>query len=235
MKFLCILVFPLSFWLFSFFIKAETQKIVSSSNNKPLVLQWEVSHSRNTDQISLIFKQRSVELVTNTSSYQKSKVARLGRFVSPLNARLKELKEQVNQYYVQLRKTVPVSSLIKDSRFKPPVDPHAPLLRINEEKIKYGQAYFKPLANIIYKVWGHQWTCVECALYEKKEKSIVRTVKRIKSESESEPASRIKKMAEVKKQWKKSKQRFSRKLLDCVPKGKNEIECIDPQFGIFEI
>ena len=221
MKFLCVLVFPLSLCLFPFFAKAETKKTISSSNNKPLVLQWEVSHSRNTDQISLIFRQRSVELVTNTSSYQKDgKIVRLGRFESPLNARLKELKEQVRRYYIQLRKTVPMSSLIKDSRFKSPVDPHAPVLHINEEKIKYGQVYFKPLANIIYKVWGHQWTCVECAVYEKKEKSIVRTVKRIKSESKSEPASKIKKTAKVKKQWEKSKQRFSRKLLDCVPKGK---------------
>ena len=74
--------------------KAETEKKVSSSSEKkPLVLQWEVSHSRNTDQISLIFRQKSVELVTNTSSYQKGRVARLGRFAFPLNSKLKAIKE----------------------------------------------------------------------------------------------------------------------------------------------
>ena len=216
------------------FSNAETRKLRSSSNEKPLVLQWKVSHPRNTDHISLIFRQNSVELVTNTSSYQAGKIVHLGRFESPLNAKLKELKDQVNRYYNQLKKTVPLSSLIKDSRLRPSIDPHAPVLYINEEEIKNEQAYFKPLANIIYTVWKHKWTCIECASYSKERKSVVRTVKKIKSEPKSKKGGEKKERSEVKKQWKKDKQKFSKKLLNCLPKGE-KIECIDPQFGIFEI
>lgn len=217
------------------FVQAETGERVSSSSNKtPLVLQWEVSHPRNTDQISLIFKQHSVELITNTSSYQKSRVARLGRFISPLNSQLKAIKEQVNRYYIQSRKTVPVSSLIKDPRFQEAarVDPHAPALRINEEEINNNQDDFKLLANIIYKVWEHKWTCRECAIYKKEKKFIVRIVKR--KNLQSKTAGKEEK-SKAKKQWEISKQRIPEKLFNCIPKENNKVECVDPQFGIFEI
>ncbi|MDE0118984.1 MAG: hypothetical protein OXM55_03125 [Bdellovibrionales bacterium] len=236
MKFLYLFLFSLSLFLISFFAKTETKKPASLSNNKPLVLQWEVSHSRNTDQISLIFKKKSVELVTNTSSYQKGRVVRLGRFEASLDQKLKKLKDQVTRHYKQLRKTVPVSSLIKDSRIKPPVDPHAPILHINEEQIKYEQAHFKTIANIIYTVWEHKWTCIECALYDKNKKFILRTVKKRKSGPESETKDKAKKRSKVKKREEKTQQqKFLKKLLNCLPKGKTKVECIDPQFGIFEI
>ena len=119
-----------------------------------------------------------------------------------------------------------MSSLIKDTRFKTTVlDPHAPILWINKERVDYKHDYFKPLANIIYKIWEHNWTCVDCALYKKKKESILRVVKhRLKARN-----SKVKKLREV------SRQRIPKKLLDCVPKGKNKVECIDPQFGIFKI
>ncbi|MDE0519024.1 MAG: hypothetical protein OXH36_05675 [Bdellovibrionales bacterium] len=236
MKFLYRFLFSLSLFLIFFFVKAETKKPISSSNNKPLVLQWEVSHSRNTDQISLIFKQKSVELVTNTSSYQKGHVARLGRFETPLDTKLKKIKDQVQRYYKQLRKTVPLSSLIKDPRIKLHIDPHAPVLRINEEQIKYEQTYFKAMAHIIYKVWEHEWTCIECALYKKNKKFILRTVKKRKSGPESEAKDKVKKRGKTKKiEEKNQQQKFLKKRLNCIPKGKNKVECIDHQFGIFEI
>ena len=215
--------------------KAETdRRVLPSSDKKPLVLKWEVSHSRNTDQISLVFKQKSVELVTNTSSYQKGRVARLGRFKSPLNSKLKTIKEQVNRYYIQTRKTVPVSSLIKDPRFQEAtkIDPHAPVLRINKEEINDKLDHFKPLANIIYKIWEHNWTCMECALYKKEKKFIVRIVKNKNLQSKTAVKE---KNSNTKKQWKTSKQKIPRKLFNCVPKEKNKVECVDPQFGIFEI
>ena len=80
----------------------EANPVLLSANKKPLVLQWEVSHPRNTDQISLIFREKKVELVTNTSSYQKGKGVSLGRFESSLNPELKELKEQVGRYYARM-------------------------------------------------------------------------------------------------------------------------------------
>ena len=212
--------------------KEEKKKITPSFDRKPLVLQWEVSHSRNRDQISLIFRKEYVELITNTSSYQKGKTVRLGRFKAPLNSKLKTIKNQIKWYYVQLKKTVPASSLIKDSRLQESGirNPHAPVLRINEEEVQDGQTYFKPLAKIIYKIWEHKWTCVECALYEQQEKFIVRTVK-----IESKTVVKTKSLDKVKKQWGTSKRKFPKKLLACVPKGKNTVECVDHQFGIFEI
>ena len=101
----------------------------------------------------------------------------------------------------------------------------------NEEEIKHGQASFKAIANIIYKIWEYKWTCRECALYRKKKGFIVRTVKRIKSESKSGTKDKVKK----RRQWEKNKQKFPTKVLNCIPKEKDNVECIDPQFGIFEI
>ena len=199
MRLSCILVFFLSFVLFSF---AETEKgnrELHSSGKKPLVLQWEVSHPRNEDQISLIFREKSVELVTNTSSYQKSKVARLGRFESPLNPELKALKEQVNRYYLHLQKTVPISSLIKVPQLQNiVVDPHAPVLRINKEVIHNEQDAFRPLAKIIYNIWKHKWICIECALYKKEKKSIVRVVKKRNPNIKIQDSGKTKKAVEYK-------------------------------------
>ena len=227
-------VFLLNSVLFSV-AETKNEKTAFLSNKKPLVLEWEVSHPRNTDQITLIFRQKSVELATNTSSYQKGKVAKLGRFESPLNFKLKALKEQVERYYIQLRKTVPVSSLIKDSRFYSEVEPHAPVLRINEEKIKNRQTYFKPLASIIYKIWENEWTCLECAIYKKNRKFIIRTVKTLKSGSNRKAEDQEKSQNKEKQQWETKIQKFSKKQLRCVSKEKDRIECIDPKFGIFEI
>ena len=231
---MCLVIFLINPVLFSF-AQAKEEKQVPFSDKRPLTLQWEVSHPRNTDQISLIFRQDIVELVTNTSSYQKGKTAQLGRFETPLNAELKALKAQLEWYYMQLKKTVPLSSLIKDSRFRPIVDPHAPVLYINEEKVQNSEApYFKSLASIIYKVWERRWVCIECAFYKKKRKSIIRTVKRLKKDSNRETAV-VQGRSKVRKKWETRRQKFSKKLLDCIPKGKNKVECIDPQFGIFEI
>lgn len=234
MKLLCILVFFLNSVLFSF---AETEKgkqALDSSDKSPLVLQWKVSHPRNRDQISLVFKEKSVELVTNTSSYQKDKVARLGRFESPLSPELKTLKEKVNRYYLHLKKTVPVSSLIKVPQLQATVvDPHAPVLHINEEVIYNEQTSFKPLAKIIYNIWEHKWICIECALYKKEKKSIVRIVK--KRSLHIETAVKTQDSDNTTEQWETHKKILSRKLLSCIPKGKDKVECVDPQFGIFAI
>ena len=232
MRFLLITVLFISPTLFSI-ANVKPEDTFSSFDRKPLILQWEVSHLRNRDQISLIFRQQSVELVTNTSSYQKGRIVRLGHFQSPLNPKLKVMRGQIQQYYIQLKETIPLSSLIKDPRFQPPIDPHAPVLRINEEKIQSQQTHFKPLAQLIYSVWDRKWTCVNCVLYEKQKKSIVRTTKKMKSELKTKIPYKVNN--EAIKKWETTKQTFSKQQLDCVQKSKNKVECIDPQFGIFEI
>ena len=235
MKVLCCFIFFASLCALSSFAKAQIkEKVLSPSDKKPLVLLWIVSHTRNTDQIGLIFRTKSVELITNTSSYQTGRIAQLGRFKASLTPELKDLKQKVGRYYNQLKKTVPLSSLIKDSRLQTTgvVDPHAPTLWINKEQVDYEHSYFKPLANIIYKIWDHKWSCMECAIYRQEKESVVRVLKirslQIKTEVKA-------KNSKAKKQWEIRRQRISKKLLDCVSKDKNKVECVDPQFGIFKI
>ena len=245
---------------------------------KPLTLQWEVSHSRNTDQISLIFRTNKVELITNTSAYQKGltrlgswssiKILRLGRFQTGLSPELKIIKNQVEQYYTNLKTTVPVADLIKDPRFKSSPDPHAPILRINEETVPAGHSYFKALKAIIHKVYEHKWTCLECAEYRKKtpvskkpftlqdfhnilKRSKTSTVgnKKPPGKKPQRAVQIIREVKTLKPDLKKAKEAqppakpahqvkkkvFSQKQLNCISKGQNKIECVDPQFGIFEL
>ena len=196
------------------------------AKSKSLVLQQEVSHPRNTDQISIVFRQSTVELVVNTSSWQKeNNNPRLGRFVSNLTPKLKQLKKQIEQFHTQLKQTVSVLSLIKDSRFQPPPSPHAPILRINKEEIKEGHSYFQPLARIIHQIWQVKWICLECTTYQRKGNTILRTLQSpTLITNTKEPA--IEKL---------KKRIFSKKKLNCIPKNKGKIECIDPHFGIFKI
>ncbi len=221
----------------------ETLRKSSTSQSKalfhsqqPLILQYEVSHSRNRDQISLIFRENKVELVTNTSSYQERKNVKLGRFQSPLTAKLKTLKKQIAQYYVQMQKTMPLSALIKDPRFQSEFNPHAPILRINEEEINNNHPYFDSLFSIIYKIWEQKWICVECATYKKGKNKILRISKRsISNLNNKSSAAKTKGSKKIKDSQKIEKKTFSKKQLNCYPKENDKVECVDLQFGIFEI
>ena len=197
---------------------------------KALTLQYEVSHYRNKDQISLIFRDHVVELVTNTSSYQKTKEPRLGRFESPMSAELKELKEKLRRYYKHLQQTAPIIFKINPLSLKP--EPHSPILRLNEEEMQTSHFYFSALEEIIPSVWDHPWACVDCAFYKKRKKAIERrAVKRILNDSQ-------KKTSEGranKKNYKAKKKIFSKKDLNCLFKKKGRWECADPEFGLFEI
>ena len=139
---------------------ASSSTLAKKAPKKPLILQMEVSHPRNTDQISLIFKGNKVQLVTNTSSYQKGRV-RLGVFHHPLNGKLTALRNSIEQYRQRLQKNPPKESLHI---------PHAPVLYINEQEIRHGHPYSKALKRIFYKVWDTPWRCTTCAEYTKKTK-----------------------------------------------------------------
>ena len=206
------ILFPILFTIFC----ASSQNS-NKTIQRPLVLQWEVFHPRNRDQISLIFRGQKIELIVNTSSYQKNKKPRLGRFESPMNPSLTNLKKQIEQYYAHLKNTVPLSSITKDKRLKSKAVPHAPTLQINTEKITHKSSYFKPLTQIIRQVWEkHNWLCIECAVYKRKGRNIVRTVTKPNSSSQKQ-------------------KKFSKKQLNCIKKQRRQLECIDPQFGIFTI
>lgn len=208
--------------------QTKTGKKPVSQEVQPMVLQWVASHHRNTDQISLVFKQDNVDMVTNTSSWQKDKM-RLGRFSSRYTEKLAALKEQVEEYYIEWTSTVPASSFINIDGF--PIreidDPHAPILSLAGEPIPKNHPYFEALSNIIYSIWENEWSCIECASYRKRRNSIIRTVETSASPQEGQKKSTAK----------KNRQTFSKAQLECLPKekGQDAIECVDPEFGIFKL
>jgi len=213
------------FWIvLALFLQNAVFQKEAFAKPKPLILQWEISHSRNTDQISLIFRQKTVELVTNTSSWQKKQHnPRLGRFGSDMTPELKSIKQRVQRSYTRLQQVVPLLPLIGDSRLRPSPSPHAHVLKINGKRIGEGHPYFEPLANIIRQIWQNEWICLECVAYKREENKILRTSQGIGMGSGRKTVGGI------------QKKTFSKKELDCVPKAKRKMECVDSRFGIFEI
>ena len=192
-----------------------------TSSSKPLVLQMEISHPRNVDQTSLIFREKTVDFVTNSfqrSYQQKSSEAHLGHFTRKLNNDFKVLKKQITSSVKKKR-----NSKNKNTTKNDQVDqmiPHAPVIRVGEDgrllTFTEGDAHFGLLKNILSKARDKKWTCVSCARYKRSGKSIVRIIKK-------------------KGRNKASSRAFSRKNLKCIDLNKNRIECVDPQFGIFEL
>ena len=189
---------------------------------KPLVLQYEVSHSRQTDQMSLIFLEDEVKLVVNTSSWQETKTPRLGQFRSPLTPELSSLKGRLEGTYVNLQKYVSMADLVSLPPSHPV--PHAPLLRLSDQELESSHPQFDSLAKIIYSVWETaDWTCLDCARYKKRRNKILRKVT-VRSQN---PEGKTKATSHSTK--------FSQKELSCHPKGSKNLECVDPQYGIFEL
>ena len=201
------------------FAEGKNKGFTFNFNKTPLVLQWEASHSRNTDQISLIFKQDTLELVTNTSFSKNSESARLGHFSFPITPQIKILKEEIYQYYTRLKKTIPVSFQVQNAQSPVSVTPHAPALRINDQEINNDHIYFQYLENILHhQINNKDWSCIECAIYtllhEKEHKSRIKIQRILKKESST------------------TTKTFSLEELNCLLKEPGSWECIDPEFGI---
>ena len=231
----CFFIFFLLFSIIQ--LKAQDKEIIKRPpvDKKPLTLQWEDSQHRHLDKISLIFKKDTVELITNTFSYQTDKAVRLGKFQAYMNSDLLFLKAQIENYYSYLKDTVLVSTLLEDSGIQLSPIPNMPVLSINGEEIPNGHPYYKPASDIIYKIWEKKWFCVECATYKKTKKFIIRTTRQLKSNVKKKTEGKKTKKNKVKKWWKINKQKFTKESLNCIPTGKKKIECIDSLFGAFEI
>ncbi len=224
------------FFLFSLsVIEIATANPVTEKQSKPLVLQREVSHPRNIDQISFIFRENKVEMVTNISFWQKGKKPRLGRFESSMTPLLQSLKKRLTRYRGRLQKTVPLSSLIKDRRIQPSHTPHAPILRLNTREIKEGGPFFKELEDIIQQIGNTNWKCVECAEYQRHKKGIVRVVRKRTGISNKQRDNPSKKPSKKLSRYLVKRKILSKKSLNCIRKTKSRWECVDRQFGIFEI
>ena len=216
--FILILVGLLSFVPYLSQIFAKTSKIA------PLVLQIEISHPRNVDQTSLIFREKTVEFVTNSfqvSSQQKSPKFLLGRFQATFNNDFKTLRKQIvsirNNLISKNKKRATDSKAKKNEPFQ--LVPHAPVIYIGGNDtsltIRENDTHFESLRGILFKIRDQNWECILCAKYKKRGKSITRTV-----EKENQKA---------------ISRTFSKEDLKCVSLDGDRIECIDPQFGIFKL
>ena len=195
-----------------------------ASAKSPLVLQMRVSHSRNVDQISLIFKKDIVTLVTNSyqiSSKDKESV-QLGQFQTALTHGLKLFKRQVAAYKKLLGENkvqLDTSQILRVIGSVKTVEPHVPSIYIGGDgkvrEVKQGHPYFTPLKDILVKARQKEYKCISCAKYYKKGQFIVRVVQNKSGKSVS--------------------RKFSRKQLNCFNLTQKRMECVDDQFGIFEI
>ena len=209
-------------WAYFIITLFNFNKVVEA---KTLVLQMEVSHSRNRDQTTLIFRKNTVDFVTNSFQVSSSQVPspRLGRFTAPLNKNLKLFKRKVEAYkklIVSKNKKSPLSKGLKSKRRMASTrSPHTPVIRLggddSELEIEEGHTYFRPLRDILYQAERQRWTCVSCAEYKRKGETIIRITKN--------------------KNRKPISQTFSLQSLQCFPLSQKRIECVDVQFGIFEI
>ena len=217
----------ISFFCFLFLISSFHQQVFAKRTSKPIVLQFQVSHTRNTDQTSLIFRNKKVELVTNVSqiSNQENKniPIRLGHFHSPLNERLKLLKRKIQVYeklLVKRGKGIDLSKVTKATDINDfDTDPHAPIIRLSMNgqsiEVRKSNPYFNSLRNILIDAQEQKWSCLSCAKYTKKGETIVRILKK----KDRKPASIS----------------FSRENLQCLNLNQKRWECLDHQFGLFEI
>ena len=211
-----LLLFVLTHFTFLFSALAEKK---SRPPQKSLVLQWEMSHSRNRDQLSLIFKQDHVKLVTNML-LNSEHPPRLGQFKTPMTPALKLLEQEIRQYYVRLKQSTPVSSLIQTKQSSSHTEPHAPVLRINDREITKQHIYFKYLKKIlVQQAKNKNWQCAHCAVYKPSAKNTSSLqIQRILTQNR-----------------KTAKKTFSAQQLNCLLVTKKEWECADPDFGIFSL
>ena len=224
-----------------------------TEDERPLVLQYQVSHSLNTDQISLIFRQESVELVVNKDYWQEDAMPRrLGRFRADYNGELSLLKLMVERSHRHFADTVPLLSLldVPDTplmRERRP-DPHAPRLSLGGEEIPSRHPYYEHLFGILESVWDHRWRCLECASYRIEGDSIVRTmtpvfvpldVLELREALDSPPFNFRNELFESSYLGEHVVSWVSERgePLECVRRGHDgaRMECLDSRFGLFEL
>ena len=176
-----------------------------------LVLQIEASYYRHLDQTSLVFRGDVVDLVTNNSGYQKGPV-RLGWLRAPMSRDFESLRARIERYRARI--------LNEETPTEPEFIPHAPVLRIGAVEISSRHPCFSKLERIFPEVWDIEWYCVDCATYERKGNSIVRTRTRNGEKRQTEVPPHL-----------------LETLWECGPVGLDTslMGCADPAFGTFEI
>ena len=190
-----------------------------------------LANFRNTDRTYLTFKKKTVELVTNAFQVDlqnKKQRPQLGRFVTPMTSTLRSVKSMFSSYHRVLVNSKPFHlsqmSKLKSKGKKtrmismiPIQPPHTPILHLNNQKVDYYHPYHSDLKGILNEIKERDfWTCLRCAEYRRRGKSILRKV-RGRAEKREERGT------------------LSLEELNCHRLDRQRFECIDPQFGIFEI
>ena len=204
------------------FLVLMTGGPITKAFAETIVLKMEVSHPRNVDQMSLTFKERTVEFVTNVfqiNSQDQAQSPQLGQFEISMTSIMNSLKRILRSYYRMLTVNsdngLDLSSIIKAIGNAPVTIPHAPILHLNDYRVPYYHTYFLDIRNTFREVREEEWNCVHCAEYRKDGRSILRVIK--------------------KRGQREQKRKFSTRALNCYRLDQKRLECIDPQFGIFEI
>lgn len=221
------------------------QTATGTEDERPMVLQYQVSHPLNTDQISLIFRQEDVELVVNKDYWQKEAMPRrLGRFRADYNGELSLLKLMVERYHRNFANTVPLLSLLDvpdtpSMRERRP-DPHAPRLSLGGEEIPSRHPYYEDIFGILESVWDRQWSCLECASYRIEGDSIARTMDKYALYGlDSPPFNVTDDLFESSHLGRYIVSWVSEhgERLECVRRGHDgaRMECLDSRFGLFEL
>ena len=176
-----------------------------------LVLQVEASHYRNLDQTSLVFRGDVVDLVTNHTGYQNGPF-RLGWLRTPASREFESLRARIERYRALI--------LSEETSTEPEFIPHAPVLRIGALEISSRHPCFDELERIFREVWDAEWSCVDCATYQRKGDSMVRTRTRNGETSRREVPQHLLETA-----W------------ECGPLGLDTsvLACADPELGTFEL
>lgn len=228
------------------------QTATGTGDERPLVLQYQVSHPRNTDQVSLIFRQKTVELVVNTDFWQEETMPRrLGHFVAFYNWELSHLKRRLEHYHRSFTGTVSLLSLIDipDLPSMREPAPHAPSISIGGEEVPSRHDHYEALFGIIRSVWDHRWVCYVCASYRIQGDSIVRTMEDPFRAIISSPDARRSNVIDEFSQPRRFEESIevprvsgtwvsgSGESLDCIRTGHDgtRMECLDSGFGLFEL
>jgi len=175
----------------------------------------EVSYYRNRDYRFLAFEGTNIEFVTNVfffDSQEPNRLPRLGRFQTSMTPRLRMFESIFRAYHKMLSRRKGGILDFRNVR-------QGPIMSINRQRLHYGMPLHSSVEDdfraAIEEIWNGDWTCVDCAEYRREGRSISRIDRSVDSE---EP-----------------RRRFSRRDLDCKFVGDGRLECIDPEFGIFEI
>ena len=225
------------------------QTAAGTEDERPMVLQYQVSHPRNTDQISLIFRQEAVELVVNKDYWQEEAMPRrLGRFGALYNWELSSLKLRVERYHRLFTDTVPLLSLldipdIPSMREREP-DPHAPRLSLGGEEIPIRHGFYEDLFGNPPISMGSPVALPGVRLLSNRGDSIVRTMNPPYAPPaldalDSPPFNVTDELFESSYLGKHivSWASVRGEPLDCVRTGHGgaRMECLDYRFGLFEL